>query len=224
MWCIPKVTDTFIARMEHLIEVYQQPYDPLEPVICFDEKSKQLLEDTRPLLSPTDTGQPIRRDYEYRRNGTVNLFLSVEPKGGYREVTVTDRRTKQDFAGEIKRLSELPRYQSAKKLHIVLDNLNTHFETSLQETFGSSVTKRLMERIEFHYTPTHGSWLNMAEIELSILGRQCVNRRLPTKERVVRETSAWQAFRNDRQATLQWKFTTRDARNVFKEYYENLVE
>ena len=114
--------------------------------------------------------------------------------------------------------------RAAKKLHIVLDNLNTHFETSLQETFGSSVTKRLMERIEFHYTPTHGSWLNMAEIELSILGRQCVNRRLPTKERVVRETSAWQAFRNDRQATLQWKFTTRDARNVFKEYYENLVE
>jgi len=215
MWCIPRVDEAFIARMEDVVDLYAKPYNPHEPVLCFDEKSKELHNETRPLQRMTPT-RSRRRDYEYTRNGTANLFVTVEPKGGYREVTVTDRRTKKDFAEEIRRIVDLQRYRDATTVHIVLDNLNTHNASSFRETFGDDVTAQLMERIQFHHTPKHASWLNMAEIELSILGRQCVNQRIPTKERLATAVRIWAQRRNSARNTIQWKFTRADARNVFK--------
>jgi hypothetical protein len=224
MWCIPSVTPEFITRMEHVLDLYAEPYNAREPVICFDEKSKQLLEDTRTprAMKPNK----LRcRDYEYKRNGTRNIFLAVEPKAGFRSTSVTHHRTKTDFAHEIERIISLPRYAEANCIHIVVDNLNTHFEASLIETFGKRKAKNLMRRVQFHYTPKHGSWLNMAEIELSIMGRQCLNRRIPDEALLTREAVAWEQYRNDRHATIQWRFTVHDARRVFREYYKaKLVE
>lgn len=225
MWCVPNLTPEFIRRMEEILELYAKPFDPREPVICFDEKSKQLLADTRPTTNQTDTGTPRRRDDEYHRNGTRNIFLAVEPKGGFRTVAVTERRTKSDFAKEIERIIELPRYREANTMHIVLDNLNTHFQASFIETFGPERAAELMQRIQFHHTPKHASWLNMAEIELSVMGRQCLNRRIPDEALLTREAETWEQYRNDKQATIQWRFTLADARQVFREYYaSNLVE
>ena len=221
MWCIPRVDERFIERMEDVLALYAHPYDRQEPVLCMDEKNKELHADARPAQPMTPT-RHYRRDYEYRRNGTANLFVTVEPKGGYRECTVTDRRTKQDFAHEIKRIVDLPRYRAAKHIHIVLDNLNTHNASSFRETFGDTVTKQLMERIRFHHTPIHASWLNMAEIELSILGRQCLNRRIATKARLCSAIQQWRKRRNNQRAMIQWKFTKADARNVFKYQPKNL--
>lgn len=221
MWCIPRVDEEFIARMEDVLDLYARPYDPKERVICFDEKSKELHDEIRPVQAMTAT-RPRRRDYEYKRNGTANCFVTVEPKGGHREVTVTDRRTKRDFAREIKRIVELPRYREATTIHIVLDNLNTHFESSFRETFDDDVTEQLMKRIRFHYTPKHASWLNMAEIEISVLSRQCLNQRIPTKRALRKVIRCWKQRRNKRRATIQWKFTTDDARNVFKYQPANL--
>ena len=215
MWCIPKVTPEFIERMEHVLDLYAKPYDPQKPILCFDEKSKQLLRDTRPVEEAKE-GRLRHRDYEYKRNGTRNIFVAVEPKGGYRETAVTKRRTKKDFAHEMKRIAELPRYQWAEKIHIVLDNLNTHFEKSLLETFGPEQTETLMSRIQFHYTPKHASWLNMAEIEIGVLNRQCIRGRIPTEEKLVKKVGAWQTERNEQQAMIHWKFTAKDARNKFK--------
>lgn len=214
MWCIPKIDEQFKKRMEDVLDLYEKPYNPEEPVVCFDEKSKQLLEDTRP-ASPTKPGKPRRRDYEYKRNGTRNLFCSVEPKGAHREITDTARRTKRDFAFEIRRLATTT-YEKAKKIHFVMDNLNTHRRKSLHQTFGPRETRRLMRRICFHHTPKHASWLNMAEIELSILGRQCLNRRIPTCEMLRRELQSYEDRRNHQRSTITWKFTTQDARRVFK--------
>ena len=215
MWCIPRVDEAFVARMEEVLDLYAKPYNPQEPVLCFDEKSKELRADTRP-IQPMAAMRARRRDYEYTRNGTANIFVTVEPKGGRREAMVTDRRTKQDFAQEIKRIVNLPRYRDATTVHIVLDNLNTHNASSFRETFGDDVTEQLMERIRFHHTPVHASWLNMAEIELSILGRQCVNQRIPSKERLTKAVRIWTQRRNSARNTIQWKFTKADARNVFK--------
>lgn len=214
MWCIPRVTPEFIARMEDTLDLYARPYDPKEPVLCFDEKSKQLLKNTRP-GTPTKPGKPRRQDYEYERNGVRNIFLAVEPKGGFRTTAITRYRKKSDFAREIERITALPRYAEAKRIHIVLDNLNTHFEKSLIETFGSDQTKRMMRRIRFHYTPKHASWLNMAEIELSIMGRQCINRRIPAESTLVSATASWKQRRNAQGATLNWRFTKTDARRIF---------
>ena len=163
MWCVPKLTSEFIERMEHLLDVYALPYNPQEPVICIDEKSKQLIADTRTTLPMTAHAQR-RHDYEYKRNGTRNIFCAVEPKGGRRTITVTNRRTKRDFAQFVKKLIER-NYAEAEVIHIVCDNLNTHNARSFQETFGKEETQRLLERIRFHYTPKHASWLDMAEIE-----------------------------------------------------------
>lgn len=215
MWCIPKLTDEFIERMEHILELYAKPYDSQEPLLCFDEKSKQLLKDTRPLQN-TKEGKPRRRDYEYERNGTRNIFITVEPKGGHREVAVTNHRKKPDFAREMKRVISLPRYRAAKKIHVVLDNLNTHFEKSFHETFGGSETKRIMNRIQFHYTPKHASWLNMAEIEISVLDRQCIRGRIPTEEKLNNGINLWKTERNKQKAMISWKFTVKDARIKFK--------
>ena len=215
MWCIPKVTPEFIERMEHVLELYGTPYNPLEPILCFDEKSKQLLKDTRAIQEMKE-GRARRRDYEYKRNGTRNIFVTVEPKGGYRAATVTKRRTKQDFAHEMKRIMELPRYLTCRKIHVVLDNLNTHFEKSFLETFGKDETETIMRRIQFHYTPKHASWLNMAEIEIGILNRQCIRGRIPTEERLTAKVAAWQTERNEQRAMIQWKFSVKAARKKFK--------
>jgi hypothetical protein len=215
MWCVPKLTPEFIERMENLLALYAKAYNPLEPVLCFDEKSKQLLKDTRPVKNAKER-KPRRRDYEYERNGTRNIFVTVEPKGGHREVTVTRRRKRPDFATEIKRITELSRYQNTTKIHIVLDNLNTHFEKSFLEAFGEEETKRIMSRIRFHYTPKHASWLNMAEIEIGILSGQSIKGRIPTEEKLGENIRTWQEARNQRQATINWKFTVKDARVKFK--------
>lgn len=224
MWCLPKITKQFLERMEDLLNLYAKPYNPKEPVICFDEKNKQLIEDTRPIL-PTRPEKPRRCDYEYRRNGTSNIFLTIEPKAGFRTVAVTKRRTKQDFAHEIQRITGLSRYRQVKHLHIVVDNLNTHFEKSFYETFPKKKAEKIIRKVKFHYTPCHASWLNMAEIEISILGKQCLNRRMATEEILTREIHAWQEYRNRKQATIQWRFTRKDARQVFREYYRTeLIE
>lgn len=224
MWCVPKLTPEFTERMEDILTLYAKPYDPKEPVICFDEKSKQLIDNVRP-AQQTKSGKPRRRDSEYQRNGTRNLFMTVEPKGGFRTVSVTEHRKKPDFAQEIKRIAGLPRYRKATKIHLVLDNLNTHFEKSLTETFNRRNARALITRIQFHHTPKHASWLNMAEIELSVMGRQCLNRRIPTEALLTREVGVWENYRNDRHAVIRWRFTLADAREVFKEYYNaKLVE
>lgn len=214
MWCIPKVTPEFIERMEDVLDLYEKPYCKEEPVICFDEKSKELRSDSRAEL-PAKEGRVRRRDYEYVRNGTANIFMTVEPKGGCRNVSVTTRRTRSDFAHEIKRISVLSRYKDAKTIHIVLDNLNTHFEKSLTDTFGDTETTEIMRRIKFHHTPKHASWLNMAETELSIMERQCTRGRISDDTMLREKLCAWQRDRNAGRAMINWKFTRENARKVF---------
>lgn len=215
MWCVPTLTPEFIERMEEVLALYAKPYDPKEPVVCFDEKSKQLIGDTR-AAGKTAAGKPRRRDYEYERHGTRNIFVTVEPKAGYRNVAVTAHRKKPDFANEVKRIVELPRYEKAETIHLVLDNLNTHFEKSLRETFEKTEAERLLSKIKFHHTPCHASWLNMAEIEIGILSRQSIRGRIPTENTLISNIAAWQAERNDANAKIEWRFTVDDARGKFK--------
>lgn len=215
MWCIPTVTPEFIERMEDILELYAKLYDPKEPVLCFDEKSTQLLGDIRSTI-PTEEGKIRKRDYEYKRNGTANIFVTVEPHDGFRTTKTTKRRTKSDFAHEIARIANLPRYQGVDCLHIVLDNLNTHFEKSLIEAFGTEQTERVLQRIQFHYTPKHASWLNMAEIEIGILSRQCLKQRIPTRKELRAHIRVWRERRNRHQMKIQWRWTKNDARRVFK--------
>lgn len=215
MWCIPKITDEFKERMEDILYLYQRPYDPQEPVLCFDEKSKQLIKDTRS-LQPAKEKRLAHHDYEYERNGIRNIFVTVEPKGGHREVAITTHRKKSDFAKETKRIVELPRYRIAKMIHIVLDNLNTHFEKSFVETFGAREAMRMLSRIHFHYTPKHASWLNMAEIEIGIFSRQSIKGRIGTEEKLGEHAKIWQRGRNRERAMINWRFTVKDARAKFK--------
>jgi hypothetical protein len=201
--------------MEEVLTLYALPYNLEEPVLCFDEKSKELHGDTR-TLHHTKDGAVRRRDYEYKRNGTRNIFMTVEPKGNYRTVRITRRRTRNDFAHEIKRITGLPRYRKATMIHIVLDNLNTHNEQSLLAAFGEDATHALMERVTFHHTPKHASWLNMAEIELSIMEGQCTKGRIPDAPHLKKKLNAWQRERNRLHAGINWKFTTDEARRVFR--------
>ncbi len=214
MWCIPKVTPQFVERMEHLLKLYHKPFKPKEPVVCVDEKSKQLLADTR-LALPMKPGKVKRSDYEYKRKGTRNIFVAVEPKGGYRQAQVTKRRTKRDFARFIRQLLT-GHYRFVKKLHLVVDNLNTHFGKSLIESFDQKAAAKLLKRIKFHYTPKHASWLNMAEIEINVLSGQALKQRISTEERMKLIIKAWQTARNRRHEKINWKFTAADARRVFK--------
>lgn len=220
MWCIPSITPEFKERMEDILALYAKPYNPQEPVLCLDEKSKQLLKDTRPRI-PCKEGAPRKVDHEYARNGTRNIFMTVEPKGGYRSVRVTERRTKSDFAREVRRIVRLPRFRRARKIHIVVDNLNTHFESSFIETFGEKEARAILSRIIFHYTPKHASWLNMAEIELSVMDAQCTRKRIPDEEILTREIDAWQTRRNNAKETINWKFTVEDARKRFRYIGQN---
>lgn len=215
MWCIPKITPEFIKKMEEVLTLYAKPYNSKEPVLCFDEKSKQLTENLRPTKN-IKAKKPRKKDYEYKRNGTRNIFMSIEPKGGHREIAVTKYRKKIDFVKEIKRIINLPRYKTAKKIHFVLDNLNIHFEKSFFEIYGKEEAKKIMRRIKFHHTPKHASWLNMAEIEIGILDRQCIPGRIPTEDKLKSQIRLWKKERNKNKAVISWKFTVKDARKKFK--------
>jgi hypothetical protein len=216
MWCVPKLTEEFRERMEDVLELYERPYDPAEPVVCLDEKPYQLLDEVRRPTSPRP-GRIAKQDYEYRRCGTCCVFVAVEPKGRKRHLWVHQRRTKADFARCVKRL--LARYPRAKRVHLVVDNLNTHKAESLIETFGKTAARKLLKHLVFHYTPKHASWLNMAEIEISVLAKQCLKRRMPLTEIVSRETTAWTRHRNRLGVGIRWTFNRRDAQRVFPELY-----
>jgi hypothetical protein len=208
--------------MEDVLEVYTRPYDPKRPQVCMDETSKQLLRDARAPL-PLRPGQPLHVDYEYEREGVVNLFLFCEPLAGRRWVDVTDRRTKADWAYQIRELVDV-RYPEAERIVLVLDNLNTHTPAALYEVFPPVEAKRLADKLEIHYTPKHGSWLNIAEIELSVLGRQCLDRRVPDFATLRAEVAAWQERRDATGGTVDWRFTTEDARIKLKRLYPSVHE
>jgi hypothetical protein len=217
-WCIPPEADAdFVCAMEDVLEVYHRPYDEKRPLVCLDEASKQLIGETvQPL--PAEPGQLERFDYEYVRNGTINLFMISEPLLGWRQVAVTERRTAQDFA-EVLRWVVEDLHSEAEKVVLVMDNLNTHKLASLYETFPPEQARRIAERLEIHYTPKHGSWLNMAEIELSVLSGQCLNQRLESKEAVQQQVDPWKEERNERQKGVNWQFTTADARIKLRKLY-----
>ena len=196
--------------MEDVLEVYTRPYDPKRPQVCMDETSKQLLAEVQNPL-PMKPGRPRRYDYEYDREGVANLFLFSEPLAGKRQVKVTDHRPKKDWAVAMRELSDV-HYPEAEKIVIVMDNLNTHSPASFYEAFPPEEARRLTNRFEFHYTPKHGSWLDMAEIELSVLERQCLNRRISDKATLITEVNAWVEERNAQIAKVLWRFTTADAR------------
>ena len=202
--------------MERVLDVYKRPYDPKFPVICMDESPRQLIDEVKTPI-PGAPGRAARHDYEYRRHGVCNVFMANEPLAGKRMVKITERKTKQDWACFIAEIEE--RYRDAEKITLVMDNLNTHKPGSLYETFSPEQAKKLWDRFEFVYTPKHGSWLNMAEIELHVLIRQCLNRRIPQIESVRMEAEAWQTHRNTQNATINWRFTTKNARVKLKRLY-----
>jgi len=217
MWCIGRITEEYRGRMYDLIQLYRRPYQAEEPVVCVDEKSKQLLKDIRRPLPPKP-GAPAKEDCEYQREGVCNLFVAVEPKGGRREVEVTERRAKLDFVSFVTRLvGQL--YGSARVVHLVLDNLNTHFASCFEEVLGPEAAAAFLRRVEFHYTPKHASWLNMAEIEIGILDRQCLQRRLADRAAMSSEVAAWQQRRNAELRGLDWSFTRQDADRKLGRHY-----
>ena len=206
--------------MEDVLEVYHRPYDARRPLVCLDEASRQLIgEVAQPL--PARPGQPARVDYEYVRNGTANLFMVFEPLLGWRHVEVTERRTARDFAEVVRWLVE-DVHDEAERVVLVVDNLNTHKPASLYEAFPPERARRVLEKVEWHYTPKHGSWLNMAEIELSVLGRQALGERMAGREQLARATGAWQEDRNERGVQAKWRFTTADARIKLHKLYPSL--
>jgi hypothetical protein len=216
----PKENAAFVASMEDVIEVYHRPRDAAKPLVCLDETSKQLVAETRAPL-PVQPGQPARHDYEYERNGTANLFMLFAPLEGFRHVEVTERRTAVDYARILKDLSDV-HFPNAEKIVLVQDNLNTHAPASLYEAFEPAEARRLVERFEWHYTPKHGSWLNLAESELAILSSQCLDRRIPDAQMLTREVEPWQKRRNTYNAKADWQFTTADARIKLKSLYPAL--
>lgn len=207
----------YVAHMEDVLDLYEEPYDPQRPVVCFDETSTQLLAETRPPL-PAGPGKVRRRDYEYRREGTRNLFLACEPLAGWRQVMVTERRTMEDFAHQMRWLVD-EAYPDVPVIRLVLDNLNTHRMASLYQTFPAPEARRIARRLEFHFTPKHGSWLNMAEIEFSVLARSCLKQRIPSEEALRREVNALVRERNAAGATITWNFRTQDARTKLHRLY-----
>lgn len=217
MWCIGKLTTEYRQRMYDLLDLYARPYREDEPVVCVDEKNKQLLEQPRTPI-PASPGNPIKEDYEYKRAGTRNIFMAIEPKGGCRQTEVTARRTKSDFVQFISHLVKKV-YAGSQKIHLVLDNLNTHFCGSFEEVLGVKRATKLLERVEFHYTPKHASWLNMAEIEIGIMDRQCTGCRLPNEQALRSEVVAWTNRRNQAQSTIDWKFTRQDADIKLSHHY-----
>jgi hypothetical protein len=221
MWCIPpKHNAEFVYHMENVLEVYQRPYNRRFPLICMDELSKQLTIETQTPL-PAAPGRRECFDYEYERNGTANVFAFTEPLTGWRHLVVTDQRTKTDWAEAIRQLVDVHRPR-AERITLVMDNLNTHSLGSLYEAFSPQEARRLIQRLEVVHTPKHGSWLNMAESELSVLSRQCLARRFAEKDTLTKEVAAWQAERNSKHAKADWQFTTADARIKLKRLYPTL--
>jgi transposase len=222
-WCLPpKSSAEFVCQMEEVLDVYTRPYDERYPQVCMDEMSKQLISETRVPL-PMQPGQPVCYDAEYERQGTCNLFIANEALTGKRFLQVTERRTKQDWARFIRDLVDVY-YPTAEKLVLVMDNLNTHTPAALYEVFEPAEARRLARKLEVHYTPKHGSWLNMAEIELSVLSRQCLDRRIGTLAELEREVAAWQARRNASEVGINWRFTTADARIKLKRLYPSIPD
>lgn len=219
-WCIPEVSTEFVAAMEDVLEVYAEPYDPSRPTVNFAETNKQLIKETRVPL-PAQPGQPPRFDYAYERNGTRHLFLFVEPQTGRRHVHGTEQRTQLDFAHAMQWLVDAG-YPEAIVIRVGLDNLNTHKIASLYEAFAPAEARRIARKLELHDTPKPGSWLNMAEIELSVLQQQCLARRLPGDDTLRREIAAWEQQRNAEQATIDWRFSVTDARKKRKRLYPSL--
>ncbi len=206
-----------MAAMEDVLDLYAEPYDPDRPVVCFDETSTQLLADTRPPI-PVQPRQPRRQDYEYRRGGTRNIFLTCEPLAGWRHVAITERRTMEDFAHQMRWLVD-EAYPDAQVVRVALDNLNTHRMASLYETFPAAEARRIVRRLEFHHTPQHASWLNMAEIEFSVLTRACLQGRNPDETALQRAINAYAAERNAARVTINWRFNTQDARSKLHRLY-----
>jgi hypothetical protein len=203
--------------MEDVLDVYTRPHDPARPLVCLDETSKQLVAETR-APEPMQPGRPARHDYEYKRNGTANLFMLFAPLEGWRHVEVTERRTAIDYAKILRDLSDI-HFPQAEKIVLVQDNLTTHAPSSLYEAFKPAEARRIIERFEWHYTPKHGSWLNLAESELAVLGRQCLARRIPDAATLASEVAAWRAARNTHNAKASWHFTSADARVKLKSLY-----
>jgi hypothetical protein len=222
-WCIPKVSTRFIAKMEDVLCVYERAYDPLSPVVCLDEKGKELhshISEREPL--PCKAGQEALQDYEYKRQGSANIFLACEPLRGWRRTAVTQERTALSFAHQLKKLVDED-YPVAEKVVLVTDNLNIHGVWSLYEAFPPQEARRIADKLEWHYTPEHGSWLNMAELELSALARQCLNRRIPDAHTLEQECHAWCLERNTAQVTINWHFTTSHARIKLRRLYPELI-
>lgn len=222
-WVIPPEHDgEYVARMEDVLEVYQRPYDHAAPVVCMDEKSVQLLKETRPSLKAA-SGRPQRIDYEYERSGTANIFMFCEPLAGWRQTRVTERRTKPDWARAIRDLLD-GRYAEAQVVVLVMDNLNTHTIGSLYEAFPPAEARRLAQRLEIHYTPKHGSWLNIAENELSTLTRQCLSRRIGMIEQMTSELAAWDQARNRDAVKVNWRFSIEQARIKLRRVYPQVQD
>jgi len=216
-WCIPTVNADFVAAMEDVLDLYAESPDPKRPVVCFDETPKQLIAEVRAPL-PLRPGHVERYDYEYKRNGTRNVFVFLEPSQGWRHLAITATRTMTDFAQQMKWLVD-ERYPEAEVIRLVLDNLNTHRAAALYETFAPAEARRILKRLEWHYTPKHGSWLNMAEMELSVFDRQCLNRRIGDELTLLREVNALESERNTAHAMINWRFGLDDARIRLKQLY-----
>ncbi len=206
--------------MEEVLDIYQRPYDEKNPWVCFDESCKQLVKETREVIPPKP-GQLERYDYQYERNGVANLFMFFEPLTGWRHIEVTDQRTAIDYAHQMKYLVD-ERYPQAEKIVVIQDQLNPHVKASLYKAFPPEEAKRILDKLEFHYTPKHGSWLNMAEIELSVLNRQCLNRRIPDQDTLKLEITAWEGERNQKASSVNWRFTTADSRIKLRRLYPSI--
>jgi hypothetical protein len=218
MWCIPpKQNAAFVCAMENVLETYRRPYDPKRPVVGMDEQPKQLIAETRTPIA-TAPGRPARIDYEYRRHGVASVWMFSEPLAGWRKVNVTDRRTAIDWAHQMRELVDV-HYPEAERVTVVLDNLNTHTLASLYEAFDPAEARRIAAKLELVYTPKHGSWLNVAEIELSVLSRQCLARRMADRPTIADEADAWEQCRNREARCIDWRFTTDDARIKLKHLY-----
>lgn len=221
MWCVGVLTEEYRHRMYDLLALYARPYRRAEPVVCIDEKSTQLLAHSRMPLAMRQ-GAALRQDYEYVRKGTRNLFVAIEPRAGHRRIEVTEHRGKIDFVAFVRNLLERV-YRSARRVHLVVDNLNTHFRKCFVDVLGRDAANRLLRRVKFHYTPKHASWLNMAEIEISALSRQCLDRRIPDTQSLTSEVNAWQHRRNTERRTIQWSFTRQDADLKLGRHYVSKV-
>ena len=222
MWCIPKVDAEYVARMEDVLELYAEPADPSHPVVCFDETPRQLIGEARAPI-PAEPAKPERVDYEYRRNGTANLFVLIDAHRPWRHVEVTDQRTNTDFAEQMRALSDV-HYPEAERIRVVLDNLSTHTPGALYEAFAPEEARRILRRLEFHYTPKHASWLNRVEIEISVLVKECLDRRIPDKATLASEIAAWERRRNTAGARINWIFTVERAREKLGRAYPPRVD